>query len=233
MTTKLIRSGLAAAILLAAVPLAVHAADLRFQQPFKAPPYKAPPPPYVPPEPVYAAWSGFYVGVNGGYGFGKSSWSNPAVSPSPQGFVAGGTLGYNLQTGTWVWGLEGDIDYSGMKGSDDGCSAGSCETKATWVGTARLRVGYAGWNNFMPYITGGGALAGLKASSALGDASSTRFGWTAGAGLEYAFMSNWSAKVEYLYADLGSFDCNACSATGANTVDFSTNLVRAGINYRF
>ncbi len=230
MTTKLIRSGLVAAIFLAAAPMAVLAADLpaqpAYQQPYKAPAY-------VPPEPAYANWSGFYVGLNAGYGFGKSDWSDPAINLSPKGFLAGGTVGYNLQTGTWVWGLEGDIDYSGMKDTNDGCVPGSCETKASWMGTARGRIGYAGWNNFLPYITGGGAVASLKASSNLGDATKTQIGWTAGAGLEYAFMSNWSAKLEYLYTDLGSFDCAACSASGTDSVDFKANLVRAGINYRF
>jgi len=229
MTTKLIQRGLVAAIFLAVAPMAAQAADLPPQGP--APSYKAPP--YVPPEPAFATWSGFYVGVNVGYGFGKSDWSSPAVSLSPKGFIAGGTLGYNMQTGTWVWGFEGDFNYSDIKETDDSCSAGSCETKLSWLGTARGRIGYAGWNNFLPYITGGGAFGGLKASSNLGNASTTKIGWTAGAGLEYAFMSNWSAKVEYLYMDLGSFDCNACSATGSNSVDFTANLVRGGINYRF
>lgn len=230
MTTKTIRSGFVAAIFLATAPMAVQAADLPVQQPYQQP-YKAPA--YVPPEPAYATWSGFYVGVNGGYGFGKSDWTDPADSLSPKGFLGGATLGYNMQTGTWVWGVEGDIDYTSMKGTDDACAPGSCETKATWIGTARGRIGYAGWNNFLPYITGGGAFAGLKASSNLGNASKTQFGWTAGAGLEYAFMANWSAKLEYLYTDLGSFDCSACSASGTDSVDFKANLVRAGINYRF
>lgn len=210
--------------------MAVLAADLPAQPAYR-PTYKAPA--YVPPEPAVATWSGFYVGVNAGYGFGKSDWTDPAISLSPKGFIAGGTVGYNLQTGTWVWGLEGDIAYSDIKESDDSCTPGSCETKASWLGTVRGRIGYAGWNNFLPYITGGGAFAGLKASSALGDASKTQIGWTAGAGLEYAFMSNWSAKIEYLYADLGSFDCAACSASGTDSVDFKANLVRGGVNYRF
>ncbi len=225
MTTKLIRSGLAAALLLIVAPMAVRAADL--------PPefYKAPA--YVPAEPVFATWSGFYLGLNGGYGFGKSDWSDPVTGVSPKGYVVGATLGYNLQTGTWVWGAEGDVDFAGMKNSDDTCAAGSCETKATWIGTARLRIGYAGWNSFMPYITGGAAAAGLQASSVLGSASATQFGWTAGAGFEYAFTPNWSAKFEYLYADLGSFDCNTCSASGSDSVDFKANMLRGGINYRF
>src|SRR6185312_1628305 len=87
MTSKLIKSGFALAALFAA-PLAAQAADL------PAPTYKAPA--YV--APSYANWSGFYLGVNAGYGFGKSNWDVPAVSPSPKGAVYGGTIGYNFQT---------------------------------------------------------------------------------------------------------------------------------------
>ena len=68
---------------------------------------------------------------------------------------------------------------------------------------ARARLGYAGWNNWLPYITGGGAFGNIKAQSPLGDSSKTQWGWTAGAGIEWAFLANWSAKVEYLYVDLG------------------------------
>ena len=224
MKRLLIVTGATAAVLLAA-PLGAKAADMMLPS-YKAPAYVAP---------LYANWTGFYVGLNGGYGFGRSTWDVPAVSPSPKGFLAGGTLGYNLQTGTWVWGVEGDFDWSDMRGSV-GCGAADCETKNNWLATARLRIGYAGWSNWMPYITGGGAFGSLKASnSAIGDASKTKFGWTAGAGIEYAFLGNWSAKVEYLYADLGSFDCgSACSAViTSDNVSFTANIVRGGVNYRF
>ncbi len=228
MKTKLILIGMAAAMLLSA-PLAAQAADL----PQYRPSYKAPEPAYM--APIFS-WTGFYFGVNGGYGFGKSDWAIPAVSPSPKGFVAGGTLGYNLQTGTWVWGIEGDFDWANMNNSV-GCGVFSCETSTDWFATARLRLGYAGWGNWMPYITGGGAGASVKASnSAFGDASKTKFGWTAGAGIEFAFVGNWTAKAEYLYADLGSFDCTgACGGPAISTDDvtFKASLVRLGVNYRF
>lgn len=223
MTSKIIRTGIAATALLFA-GVAAQAADLP-QPSYKAPVYT----------PTYANWSGFYVGLNAGYGFGKSNWDIPAVSPSPKGFVGGGTLGYNLQTGTWVWGLEADFDMSTMKGSAD-CPGGSCETKNSWLATARGRIGYAGWNNWLPYFTGGLAMGDIKATSPFGSASKTKLGYTLGAGIEYAFMSNWSAKLEYLYADLGSFDCGvSCGAPGTATdnVSFKANLVRAGLNYRF
>ncbi len=221
MKTKLILAGIAA---LLTAPLAAQAADL-------SPSYKAPA--YV--APLAASWSGFYVGINGGYGWGTSDWDHPAVSPKPAGALAGGTIGYNFQTGTWVWGIEGDLDWSGMKDSVT-CGVGTCETKSDWLGTARARIGYAGWNNWLPYITGGAAFGGLKADNSLTGttASKTQLGWTAGLGVEYAFRSNWSLKVEYLYADLGKFDCGtSCSAIVPDDVSFKANLVRLGVNYRF
>ena len=177
---SILRAGVAAAALFT-VSFAAHAADLP-RGPYKAPAYVAP---------AYANWTGFYAGINGGYGFGKSNWDAPAVSPAPKGFLGGVTLGYNFQTGTWVWGLEGDIDYSAMKGSTD-CVGGTCETKLNWLATARGRLGYAGWNNFLPYLTGGAGIGNIKATSPFGDASKTQIGWTLGAGLEWAFMGAWS-----------------------------------------
>jgi outer membrane immunogenic protein len=221
---SILRAGVAAAALFT-VSFAAHAADLP-RGPYKAPAYVAP---------SYANWTGFYVGANVGYGFGKSNWDAPAVSPSPKGILGGLTVGYNFQTGTWVWGLEGDIDYSGMKGSAD-CAGGTCETKLNWLATARGRLGYAGWNNFLPYLTGGAGIGNIKATSPFGDASKTQIGWTLGAGLEYAMWSNWSVKLEYLYVDLGKFDCGAsCSGVVGVTdnVSFNANIVRAGVNYRF
>lgn len=222
MLTKLSRTGLAVAAMLVAAN-AANAADLP-RGPYKAPAYVAP---------AYANWTGFYAGINAGYGFGKSNWDVPAVSPSPKGFVGGLTLGYNLQTGLWLWGLEGDIDYSAMKGTAD-CPGGTCETKNSWMGTARGRFGYAGWNNFLPYITGGAAFGDIKATAPSGaSATKTKVGWTAGAGLEYAMWSNWSVKAEYLYVDLGKFDCGLTCGAASDNVSFKTNIVRAGLNYRF
>jgi outer membrane immunogenic protein len=221
MKSMMIRTGFAAAALLLA-PLAALAADL---------PYKAQPG-YVP-QPAYANWTGIYAGLNAGYGFGKSNWDIPAVSTSPKGALAGLTAGYNFQTGTWVWGAEGDIDYSGMKGSTACTSgAGTCETKNSWLGTARARLGYAGWNNWLPYITGGAAIGDIKADNGVNSASKTRLGWTAGLGVEYAMLSSWSVKLEYLYVDLGKFDVNSGAGT-PDDVSLKANLVRLGVNYRF
>ena len=217
------RYALALAALFVA-PLAAQAADLPTS--YKAPQYVAP---------AYSSWTGFYVGINGGYGFGKSDWDFPAgTSIKPKGAVVGGTLGYNFQTGTWVWGIEGDIDYAGLKGST-ACGAGTCETKDSWLGTVRGRLGYAGWNNWLPYITGGLAMGDIKASSTTTGltASKTRLGWTLGLGVEYAMMTNWSVKLEYLYADLNKFNCGISCGAVPDNVSLKANLVRAGVNYRF
>jgi outer membrane immunogenic protein len=227
MTSRLIRTGLLFAAMVAA-PLAASAADL-------PPAYKAPA--YV--APAYPTWSGFYVGVNGGYGFGTSSWSVAGFG-TPEfdvnGYLIGGTLGYNLQTGAWVWGLEGDFDYSTMNGGT-GCGGGtSCNTRLNWLATARGRIGYGGWGNFMPYITGGAAFGQLRMEPAgfgTGVAHDMKIGGVAGAGIEYAFLGNWSAKLEYNYVDLGTATCEA-SVCGVDTdVKFHTHIVKAGVNYRF
>lgn len=222
MMTKTIRTGAAVAALSFAA-FAAQAADL--PRSYKAPAYTAP---------AYASWSGFYVGLNAGYGFGKSNWDVPAVDTAPKGALAGVTVGYNFQTGLWVWGVEGDLDWSGMKGTSDCAPGMTCETKNNWLGTARARLGYAGWNNFLPYITGGAAFGSVKATNSItGSATKTMIGWTAGAGLEYALWSNWSIKAEYLYADLGKFDCGISCGAASDNVSFKANIVRAGINYRF
>lgn len=141
------RLGLAA--LLALSGQAALAADLG------PPVYKS-----APSEPIAVPlfnWTGFYVGVNGGYGWGKSNWTGGAgdFTVSPNGFMLGGTAGYNLQTGTFVWGLEGDIDYVDFNGTAANLACGTCTIKDTWLGTFRGRLGIA-MNRWLPYITGGG-----------------------------------------------------------------------------
>jgi len=64
-------------------------------------------------------------------------------------------------------------------------------------------------------------------------ANKTKVGWTLGAGVEYAMWSNWSVKVEYLYADLGKSSCGAATCGIDTDVTFKTSIVRAGVNYRF
>ncbi len=222
-------------------------------------PQAAPPPPqapvaYIPTvAPVYN-WGGIYWGINGGYGFGDSKWTDPnnfsalgsTGSFSTSGYVVGGTLGVNYQMDAFVIGAEGDLGATGIKGSSNSAfcaviAAGvtSCDTKNTWLGTARVRVGYAA-DRVLFYGTAGGAFgnieSGLPGSS---QQDSTKGGWTAGAGVEAAFADNWTARLEYLYVDLQSSTCTtSCGFNGfpvvANDkVSFTTSLIRAGLDYKF
>ncbi len=216
-----------AGLMLAAMAVPSLAADLP-RPAYKAPVYVAP-----------FSWSGFYVGINGGYGWGTSNWTLTGTSLSTGNFdinggVVGGTAGYNLQTGNWVWGIEGDIDYSTIKGTETTfCGTAGCQTKNSWLATLRGRVGYA-FDRWLPYITGGGAFGDVKMTPGGGPSETdTLAGWTVGAGVEWAFMGAWSAKIEYLYVDLGNANCSAATCGVSTDVDFKTNLVRAGLNYRF
>ncbi len=216
-----------AGLMAAAMATPSLAADLP-RPAFKAPVYVAP-----------FSWSGFYVGINGGYGWGTTKLSNVLGTQNfnDTGGLVGGTIGYNLQTGNWVWGLEGDLDASWLKGDSTAaplCAGGiGCELKQTWFGTARGRIGYA-FDRWLPYATGGLAVGDSKITVPNGNAQTdTRTGWTAGAGVEWAFMGAWSAKLEYLYADLGTKTCAAATCFVATNVALTQNLVRLGLNYRF
>jgi outer membrane immunogenic protein len=201
-----------------------HAADLPRQMVTKAPAYVAP----------YYNWTGFYVGVNGGGGWGRSRWDS-AGSFDTSGALAGGTVGYNWQFGTWVVGLEGDLDWADIKGSRTaGCFTGNCSTENTWLGTARGRLGYA-FDRIMPYVTGGAAFGDVKASQpGFTGMTSTQLGWTVGGGVEFAIANNWTAKVEYLHYDLGNFQCGlSCNGFVNDNVSFRSDVVRGGVNLRF
>ena len=161
------------------------AADL----PQPAPPPQAPVA-YVPTvAPVYN-WGGIYFGANGGYGFGSSEWSDPNNFAAPNtgnfsttGFLVGPTVGVNFQTDAFVFGIEGDFDASWLDGKSSsaycgvlGFGAGAqCETKNTWLGTVRARVGYAA-DRVLFYGTAGGAFGNIQAGANGGFASSTKAG---------------------------------------------------------
>ena len=226
------------------------AADL----PQPVPPPQAPVA-YVPTvAPVYN-WGGIYFGANGGYGFGSSEWSDPNNLVAPNtgnfgvtGFMAGPTVGVNFQTDAFVFGIEGDFDGSWLDGKSSSVYCGSlgfgaaaqCETKNTWLGTVRARVGYAA-DRVLFYGTAGGAFGNIEAGANGGLQSSTKAGWTAGAGVEVAFADNWTARVEYLFVDLENATCSVANPCGndagpvpANqTVKFDANLIRLGVDYKF
>ncbi len=220
-------------------PLAAHSADLAVK---------------APPAPVAATvynWTGLYVGVNGGWGWGQQDPLNVIStrfdrdSFNINGGMVGGTVGAQIQQGIIVLGVEADMDWADISGSRltspsiAGIPIGGVfnfNTKWEALGTARLRAGVA-LNNWLIYTTAGAAFVEETASGTtlsgvpcgtLGIIPSCadshwRPGLAVGAGAEYAFASNWTAKAEYLYI--------ATVGTGVSTDH--VNVVRAGINYKF
>jgi outer membrane immunogenic protein len=228
-------------LLAAALALAAGGQALAADLPQPAPPPPRAPATYVPaPVPVFS-WTGIYVGINGGYAFGDSNWTDPILGSTgnftTSGWLAGGTIGGNYQWGQFVLGIEGDGDWTNLTGTTNS-AAGSCgvgcTTQSDWLATVRGRAGYA-FDRFLVYGTGGGAFGNLQAAAGvLPFSSSTQTGWTAGGGVEFAFTPNLTAKVEYLYVDLGSQACPFASCAGtATSVSLTENVVRAGINYKF
>ncbi len=205
------------------------------------------PAPEVPPVYYKAAetaynWTGFYLGINGGYAFGTSNWYNSGLGSgtgdfSTSGFLVGGTVGANYQSGAIVYGVEADGDWSNLDGSVGACVFGAtCETKSDWLATVRGRMGYA-WDRLLVYVTAGGAFSNVQAGLQGGSfSSSTQIGWTGGAGIEGALAPNWTARVELLYVDFGNASCTtACDPSSGTTtsVSLTETIVRAGVDYKF
>jgi outer membrane immunogenic protein len=166
-------------------------------------------------------WQGFYAGVNLGYQRGFLS-NSPA---RPSGVAGGIQGGYNWQRNQFVFGAEADLQASD---ADDMFAAWKFSNP--WFGTLRGRVGVA-INNVLLYGTLGLAYGTLRAHSALLGLRESKFevGWAAGGGVEVALMSNWTARAEYLYVDLGA---RPYALTGlSHGIDAS--ILRLGVNYRF
>jgi outer membrane immunogenic protein len=180
--------------------------------------------------PVYN-WTGFYVGANGGYGWGHGNVEGEKVNTN--GWQAGLQGGYNWQFSSVVIGPEFDIGLSGVRGKDPFFEDKDIKLNQRWTGSARLRVGLPvdgiGMNGVMFYGTGGLAVAGWRAKIEDTDKDKrTHFGWVAGGGVEIPFGSNLSGRLEYLYSDYGSK-----KYFGDGKIDFNQSTLRIGINYRF
>jgi outer membrane immunogenic protein len=220
-----------------------------------------PPPIY---RPAFYDWSGVYVGVNGGFGFGQAKWIDNFGTTgnfNTNAFLIGPTLGANYQTGPYIVGFEGDIDWTNLSGtsSSAGCVAlasaatplpagSTCTTKQDWLGTARARIGYA-FDRIFVFGTAGAAfgnertIVNAPGFSATNNNIPPQLGWTVGGGVEYAITEAISAKAEYLFVQLGTSSCptsvgciavNLVNAGGTPTShSLFENLVRAGVNYRF
>jgi outer membrane immunogenic protein len=213
---------LLAGVALVSLGTAASAADLAARTYTKAPPMVSP----------GYNWSGFYIGAMGGYAWGQNETGN--------GGFGGGTVGYNWQApaSPFVYGLEVDAVGASVKASETALIGGipfTAENKIDAFGSVTGRIGYA-VDASLFYVKGGYAWADNKASiSALGlsvSDSHVHSGYTVGGGLEYMFAPNWSAKVEYMYANFSSENYTLAGSTFASGT-LELNTVKAGINYHF
>lgn len=207
--------------------------------------------------PVYN-WTGFYIGGHVGYGWAETDHTMSAsfalgtlrATSNRDGFLGGGQIGYNWQSGALVLGIEADASWTDINGTGVAVGGGGpfqFTTRNDWVATVTGRIGFA-VNNVLFYGKGGGAFTELKYNNFFAGAapltvasfSDTRTGWTVGAGVEYGFTPNWTAKIEYNYMDFGNERyvvafpaAGIAGATTIHTIDDQLHLVKAGLNYRF
>lgn len=237
-----------------AMATTASAADLPARMPVKAPPYVAP---------LYN-WTGFYIGGHLGWArvdldqtlltTAAPFAAGTTLGRSDDGFLYGGQLGFNWQAGAWVFGIEGELSGVdiGSSGTATGVVAGVPVTVngsagIDWIASVTGRVGYAfgPLGNILVYAKGGiawmdwsacasGTAGGVFFTGGCGGGTET--GWTLGAGLEWGFAPNWSAKIEYQYYD---FDDQRVGFVGgplvgaAVSTDLTTQVVKVGVNYRF
>jgi outer membrane immunogenic protein len=207
------------------------------------PVYKAPPAGVMP---ATYDWTGFYVGGHVGYGWAEKDWRDAFglnVSNKADGFLGGGQVGFNYQIGMFVLGAEGDFSWSGIKGGSNtaaiiGAPLGNTfNTDVNWVSTLTGRAGVA-FDRWLVYGKGGVAWANDKFSTnrytapVSVEVTDTRIGWTAGAGVEYAFAPAWSAKLEYNYMDFGNRAVSFAPGTSTD-IDQQIHAVKFGVNYKF
>lgn len=185
------------------------------------------------------------------------------------GFLAGAQIGYNWFKPKWMFGIEGDFDFTWQKGTSAfTCGPTLCttttavtasatsvpftyDTKLKWLGTVRGRIGPMISPTAFVYVTGGWAIGNVKTEGTINgfnaggaisspfDNSTTKSGWTIGGGIEGRLQGNWTAKLEYLYVDLGRVDftavvpANAPPLTAAFSSRITDHIVRVGLNYQF
>ena len=227
------------------------AADLPSRRP--------PPAAYVPPVPIFT-WTGFYLGVNAGGAFRANNNGNNGVFIPGFGFVAnnssnnarfigGGQAGVNYQINQFVVGIEGDgqaLVGSNNNNGNNFFGFGNNGNNTRFLGTVRGRGGIAfdrllvygtggvafgtgpTINNFNPFLVGAGPFV-----NNVNNGNNWRVGYTVGAGVEYAFLPNWSVKAEYLFTDLGRTNNNNGFFFNNNNFRERNHIVRAGINYHF
>ncbi|MBN9219297.1 MAG: porin family protein [Mesorhizobium sp.] len=195
-------------------------------------------------------WSGVYIGVQGGYGWGRGDWrdnvgySTANDDVSPRGGLGGIHAGYNWQSGMWVLGIEGSWSYADISRTEQTPSGSSTrETRFRDIATLTGRVGAAVGDTSFLYLRGGYANARINTHSlntfgTSSDQGSRRSGYVIGVGWDYAFAPNWIAGLEFDHMDFGSkflgseFNTGPCTGCGSN-IDASLSTVTARVSYKF
>jgi outer membrane immunogenic protein len=208
-----------------------------------------------------STWTGFYLGLHGGYAWGDSTATavtgnanfpvgSTVSSGHPEGGLFGAQVGYNYQISQWLIGLEGDYSIADISSTESTTTAiGNTNTssgKHKWLADVTGRLGYVVMPDLLLYFKGGWAWTHNDASSTLtspagvvlstSTGSEDRDGFLVGGGVEYAFLPHWSAKLEYNYMDFGTTTVTRVSNTGTTSLrdsKLNLNVFKAGINYRF
>ena len=207
--------------------------------------------------PVGYNWTGCFIGVAGGGVWGRSRHisGDPFAFPGADitdrynvnGAIVGVEYGCNYQSGMWVFGTESDFSWTNARGSAFNIAPFNTTsisgTREHWLSTSRLRAGVLASPQMLLYVTGGLATARVEATvdataSGLGliSESKTRWGWTAGAGAEFALGGNWTAKADYLYVRLNNKDYLNPPPLGfalRGNVPLDEHIFRVGVNYKF
>jgi outer membrane immunogenic protein len=202
--------------------------------------------------PTSINWTGWYTGLQVGGAFASASWTDPFSNqgddPKPNSVMGGGQFGVNWTQDSWLLGAEADFTWTDLSGSATDGAGFTHKVETNWMSLVTGRVGYA-TGRYLFYAKGGAAFANErnKVTSPVGavanSGTTTQYGWTVGAGVEYAIDTNWSARLEYDFVDLpsrnlvlvGSQPGRVGPALGSQpaTIDYNIHKVVGAINYRF
>lgn len=212
------QSAAALALLAFAGAAPVYAADAVMEEPpVPAAPYE---------EIATTVWTGPYAGITLGYGFSGRT-REPGNTINTDGFMGGAFAGYNYEFGGgMVGGVEGDVGYSGVEGSNAGT-----ESKAGVEGSLRARLGYAVTPDVLAYATAGGAAQSLKVTEGGVSDRNTMLGWTAGAGADVKLTEQVFGRLEYRYTDFGKDDFT--TGSGTREVDSKDHRIQFGLGMKF
>ncbi|HEV7416731.1 outer membrane protein [Tianweitania sediminis] len=194
-----------------------QAADVVMEEP--------PAPAFIESMPV-ASWAGPYAGVAASYGFNGRASGLTGPDVDTDGFAGSGFAGYNWQTGSFVYGFEGDVGYSGVEGSD-----GGNKVEGGLNGSIRARMGVAATDRVLIYGTAGGAAERTEVSNAFGSDDKTLLGYTVGGGVDAKLTDQVFGRVEYRYTDYGSETFNTGGL--AQNVDTRDHKVSVGVGFKF